>query len=75
MKWQCLYPGGRVGSDSEMARHWAGALGVPFHEVQIDTNGHDITLVFSNLVVDSVEPGYSPFTVGLGGPDAKIPLE
>ena len=29
----------------------------------IETNGHNIALVFSDLSVDRVEPGYSPFTV------------
>lgn len=34
-----------------------------------------MTLVFSDLIVSEVAPGYCPFAVGLGGPDFKIPLE
>jgi hypothetical protein len=47
---------------------------VSFHEVLIETNGHNIRLVFSDLEVTTVDPGYSPFTVPKGGPDFKIPL-
>ena len=63
VKWQCLYPGGRVVPDSERARRWSEALGIPFHEVRIETNCHDINLVFSDLDVTKVEPGYAPFVV------------
>jgi hypothetical protein len=63
VKWQCLYPGGRVVPDSERARRWSTALGIPFHEVRIETNCHDINLVFSDLEVTRVEPGYAPFVV------------
>lgn len=75
VKWQVLYPGARVVDASERAQHWTEALDLPFHEVRIETNGHNISLVFSELVVDTVEPGHSPFTVGTRGPDFKIPLE
>jgi len=33
-----------------------------------------VTLVFSDLDVMTVDPGYSPFTVPDGGPDFKMPL-
>jgi hypothetical protein len=45
-----------------------------FHEVRFETNGHNLTLVFSELDVMQVEPGYSPFTIPPGGPDFKIPF-
>jgi len=64
VKWQCLYPGGRVVAESERARRWSGAVGIPFYEVVIGTNGHNITLVFSDLEVSTVPPGYAPFVVG-----------
>jgi hypothetical protein len=64
-----------VVADSALADHWAEALGLPFHEVRIETNGHNLTLVFSDLVVSEVAPGYRPFTVGSEGPDFKIPLD
>lgn len=47
---------------------------MPFHEAVIETNGHNLSLVFSNLIVDVVEPGHAPFVVPNGGPDFKIPL-
>lgn len=75
VNWQLIYPGGQVIPDSERAQHWADALGRPFHEVRIATNGYNITLVFSDLAVESVDPGHSPFTVGEGGPDAKTAFE
>jgi hypothetical protein len=63
VKWQCLYPGGKVVRDSQRARRWSEAIGIPFHEVRIETNGHDIKLVFSDLEVTEVEPGYAPYVV------------
>lgn len=74
VKWQNLYPGARLVDDSARARHWSRALGLDFHEVTIATNGHNLTLVFSDLDVTEIDVGYSPFTVGPGGPDFKIPL-
>jgi hypothetical protein len=50
---------------SPTARHWSEALGLDFHEVRIETNGHNLSLVFSDLVVTEVGAGFSPFTVPL----------
>ena len=74
VNWQVLYPGAQVVPDSESAGRWSRALGVSFQEVLIETNGHNVRLVFSDLEVTTVDPGYSPFTVPDGGPDFKIPL-
>ncbi|MBE3014888.1 hypothetical protein IL992_37810 [Microbispora sp. NEAU-D428] len=63
VKWQCLYPGGRIVFDSQHAREWSEALGIDFHEVRFETNAHDITLVFSDLQVTEVPAGYAPFSV------------
>jgi hypothetical protein len=41
-------------------RPWCADLGIPFHEAKIETNGHDVSLVFSDLDVDRVAPGHSP---------------
>jgi hypothetical protein len=82
VKRQVLYPGTRLVPDSERAEHWSNALGLDFHEVRIGTNGHDLTLVFSDLEVaevaevdevDEVDEGYRPFTVGPSGPDLELP--
>jgi hypothetical protein len=74
VKWQMLYPGARIIQDSARAQHWAQALNRDFHEVRIETNGHNISLVFSELEVTKVEPGYTPFAVPHRGPDFKIPF-
>jgi hypothetical protein len=63
-KWQSIYPGGTVVADSERASRWAAALGVDFHEVRLELNAHDLTLVFSDLEITEVAPGYAPFVVG-----------
>ncbi len=73
VKWQAMYPGGTVVADSPAAADWSESLGLPFHEVEIATNGHNLNLVFSDLVSSVVEPGYSPFTVETAGPDFKMP--
>jgi hypothetical protein len=64
IKWQALDPGARLVEDSPRAREWARAIGIDFHEVRIETNGHDLTLVFSDLEVSELSRGYAPFTVG-----------
>jgi hypothetical protein len=63
VKWQCLYPGATVVADSQSADAWAAAIGIEFHEVRIQTNTHDLTLVFSGLDVSELPPGYTPFSV------------
>lgn len=68
VKWQNLYPGMKLVSPSEDATRWEEAIGVPFHEVSIETNGHNINLVFSDLSVRVLPPGNTPFTVPDGGP-------
>ena len=50
-RWQDLYPGATLVADSARARHWADLVGIPFHEVRIESNVQTITLVFSDLVV------------------------
>jgi hypothetical protein len=64
----------RLVGDSTDAQRWSRELGLPFHEAAIETNGHNISLVFADLVVDVVATGYAPFVVRDGGPDFKIPL-
>ncbi len=66
VKWQCLYPGGKVLAESAKADRWAKDLGIAFHEVVIEANGHKISLVFSDLEVTTVQPGHAPFVVTTG---------
>lgn len=57
VKWQCLYPGGKVITDSAVAQRWGNDLGMEFHEVRVEGNGHALTLVCANLEVTQVTVG------------------
>jgi hypothetical protein len=61
VKWHCLYPGAKLLPSSEATRRWSKALGIDFHEVRIETNTHNLTLLFSDLQVSEVQVGYAPF--------------
>jgi len=74
VRWQELYPGMRLVRDSAEARRRTDELGIPFHEAVITMNAHVLTLVFSDLTVDAIDPGHTPFAVSAGGPDGKIPI-
>ncbi|MFK0187601.1 hypothetical protein ACIQV1_25735 [Streptomyces rubiginosohelvolus] len=54
--------GAELRPESEAALHWSKAVGIDFHEVHIETNAHDLTLLFSGLEVSEVPVGYAPFT-------------
>ena len=64
VKWHLLYPGGKVVENSDCARAWAESLGRDFHEVRVETNAHRLNIVFSDLELTTVDPGFTPFTVG-----------
>ena len=74
VKWQVNYPGPTIVADSPRAATWADDVGIPFHELRFETNGHNLSLVFHDLSVDEVESGYAPHVLGPGGPDHKIPF-
>ena len=74
VSWQLLYPGVELVVDSAEAAEWSSALDLPFYEAKVGMNGHNISLVFSDLEVSTVPFGYSPFVVPRGGPDVKVPL-
>ncbi|MGH3240650.1 MAG: hypothetical protein ACRDNL_09720 [Spirillospora sp.] len=63
VKWHNLYPGASVVAESKSADTWGKALGIDFYEVRIQTNAHDMKLVFSDLRVSELPAGYAPFTV------------
>lgn len=54
VKWQPVYPGAKVIAESPSARSWAESIGIEFHEVRIEANAHDLTLVFSDLQVSEL---------------------
>jgi hypothetical protein len=64
VKWHCLYPGGQAVADSSRAQAWAQTIGIDFHEVCLTTNAHELTLVFSELQVNEVDIGYTPWSAG-----------
>jgi len=74
VKWQVLYPGMQLVRDSVDAERWSRDLGLPFYEAAVETNGHNLSLVFSDLAVETVAIGHAPFAVPDDGPDFKIPL-
>jgi hypothetical protein len=74
VEWQMLYPGMKLVPESAEARRWSRELGLPFREADIETNGHNLSLIFSDLIVQPVAPGHAPFVVPEGGPDVKVPL-
>ena len=63
VRWQQLYPGATIVSNSPRARQWAESIGIDFHEVRFEANAHRLTLVFADLQVDQVPVGYAPFTL------------
>ncbi len=67
VKWQMLYPGATLVTDSPTAQSWAAAIGIDFHEVRIETNAHDLTLIFSDLWIEELPPESQ-------GPDHKFPM-
>jgi hypothetical protein len=67
VRWQAMYPGGRVLPSSARAAEWTRALGRPFHEVRIEANGHHLNLVFADLRT-------SVIAVGEDGPVHRYPL-
>ncbi|SIR90207.1 hypothetical protein [Micromonospora avicenniae] len=66
VRWQSLYPGAHRIADSRRAQEWAERVGIDFHEVRIEMNGHNLTLVFSDLEVTRLPVGYAPFRVTEG---------
>ncbi|GAA3551094.1 hypothetical protein [Kribbella ginsengisoli] len=63
VRWHPLYPGAKLLPTTPETATWSAQLGQPVHEATIETNIHAITLVFADLSVDRVDPGYAPFTV------------
>jgi hypothetical protein len=51
VRWHRLHPGAAVVDSSPTAAHWTEQVGIDFHEVRIETEAHDLTLVFSELAV------------------------
>lgn len=63
VRYHVLDPGMTLMPGNAETDSWATTTGLPFHEAVIDTNAHRISLVFSDLSVERIEPVFSPFTV------------
>ncbi|WBB65208.1 hypothetical protein [Micromonospora sp. WMMD812] len=66
VRWQAIYPGAQRIADSQRAQEWAERVGIDFHEVHIEMNGHNLTLIFNDLEVMRLPIGYAPFRVTEG---------
>jgi hypothetical protein len=66
VKWHGLYPGAKLLPESEATRRWSTALGVDVHEVRIETNAHNLTLLFSDLQVSECGGSAAPGGGGAG---------
>ena len=74
VKWQELYPGGKVVPTSDRSSFWSAELGLDFREVVIETNVHRITLVSSDVESEVLASGWLPSNVGRNGSDPEIPI-
>jgi hypothetical protein len=61
---QDIYPGFKLLPHSDRAHHWERMLGMPFYEATFEGNAHQFSLIFSDLSVDGVPAGWTPFEVG-----------
>lgn len=75
VRWQQTYPGFTFATDSAEAERWRMALGLPFYDLRLEANGHNLQLVFSDLRIEPASRGYAPFTVREPLWDGKIPLQ
>jgi hypothetical protein len=51
------YPGASYIDNSALAQEWSRRLNKPMHEVRIETNGHNLALVFHDLIVKELSQG------------------
>jgi len=55
--YSAVYPGLTYVEGSHLAHEWSERLGKPMHEVFIETNGHNIQLVFHDIKIDKIAQG------------------
>lgn len=68
VEWALAYPGMSYVGQSERARRWTEGVGREMHEVRIESNALDLTLVFHDLRVDQL-------AIGDPAPGALDPIE
>ena len=52
-----VYPVLTYIEESPLAKEWSNRLGYPMSEVSIETNGHDIRLVFHDVIIRKIAQG------------------
>ena len=57
VKYMNAYPGLLYVTESPTAREWTGRLNKPMHEVDIETDAHNIRLVFHNVEITWTSEG------------------
>ena len=62
VRWSCAYPGLSYIDDSPTAHDWSRRLGIPMHEVVIETNVFRLSLIFHDFRYESLgqEPAFRP---------------
>ena len=55
--WSNAYPGLTYIEGSELAHEWSERMGNPMHEVTIETNSHNLRLVFHDVVIKEIAVG------------------
>ena len=68
VEYQEIYPGFKLLPQSDRAHHWERMLGMPFYEATFEGNAHQFSLIFSDLAVEEVPTGWTPFEVGKSWP-------
>ena len=73
VNWELIYPGGQVIADSERAQHWTDALGRPFHEIRLATNGTTSHWPSPTSQLSQWTPGTGPPPSARAGPTGRSP--
>lgn len=58
VEYMVAYPGLTYIANSTLAQEWSQRLGKLLHEVLIETNGHNIRLVFYDVVITKIAQGH-----------------
>lgn len=79
VNWSQLYPGWEIITPSKKASEWTERIGIDFHEVSIQSNSFNITLIFSELVVtklsDAISGSINSMFIPLSGSGQSLNAE
>jgi hypothetical protein len=57
VNYSSAYPGASYSDDSPQAREWTERMGKPMHDISIETNGHNLRLIFHELHITKIAQG------------------